>query len=75
MPLPGSGADRRVSFVLGDVSGQGIAAALLIGLIYGRDEQSPWGSGEDDAHTRWRSTSMLSTVCWRPLCLVVLVLV
>ncbi len=36
----------RVAFVLGDVSGHGVSAALLMGLIYGAMSSRPWGIGE-----------------------------
>jgi sigma-B regulation protein RsbU (phosphoserine phosphatase) len=36
-----------VSFILGDVSGHGIAAGLLMGLIHGAMSNSPWGASED----------------------------
>jgi hypothetical protein len=39
--------DGRISFVLGDVSGHGISAALLMGVIYGVMNAPPWGSSDE----------------------------
>jgi serine phosphatase RsbU (regulator of sigma subunit) len=41
-------ADGRVSFALGDVSGHGISAALLMGLIHGAMSSPPWGVSQED---------------------------
>ena len=39
----------RYAFLLGDVSGHGIPAALLMGLIHGAMSSPPWGAGPDEA--------------------------
>lgn len=40
--------DGRVSFALGDVSGHGISAALLMGLIHGAMSSPPWAVSQED---------------------------
>jgi hypothetical protein len=41
--------DGRVAFALGDVSGHGISAALLMGLIHGAMSSPPWEASDEDA--------------------------
>jgi serine phosphatase RsbU (regulator of sigma subunit) len=53
--------DGRVSFVVGDVSGKGISAALLMGLIYGAMSNPPWGSTEDPDRAATRLNELLLT--------------
>lgn len=55
--LPGS----RVSFVLGDVSGHGIASALLMGLLHGAMSSPPWGASEDPDRAAARLNELLRT--------------
>jgi serine phosphatase RsbU (regulator of sigma subunit) len=56
--LPGG----RVSFALGDVSGHGISAALLMGLIHGAMSSPPWGlSDEDPGRAAERLNDLLLT--------------
>ncbi len=44
--------DGRTAFLLGDVSGHGISAALVMGLIHGAMSSPPWGSSPDEAPDR-----------------------
>lgn len=53
--------DGRVSFVVGDVSGHGISAALLMGLIYGSMSNPPWGTSEDPDRAAARLNELLLT--------------
>lgn len=39
----------RYAFLVGDVSGHGISAALLMGLIHGAMNGPPWGLSDDEA--------------------------
>ena len=52
--------DGRTSFVLGDVSGHGISAALLMGLIHGVMNAPPWSaSGEPPDQAAVRLNELL----------------
>jgi hypothetical protein len=52
----------RVAFALGDVSGHGISAALLMGLIHGAMSSPPWGAeGNDPEHGAARLNELLLT--------------
>jgi sigma-B regulation protein RsbU (phosphoserine phosphatase) len=53
--------DGRVSFVVGDVSGHGVSAALLMGLIYGSMSNPPWGTSEDPDRGAARLNELLLT--------------
>jgi sigma-B regulation protein RsbU (phosphoserine phosphatase) len=54
--------DGRVAFAIGDVSGHGISAALLMGLIHGAMSSPPWGlSEEDPARAAERLNQLLIT--------------
>jgi phosphoserine phosphatase RsbU/P len=53
--------DGRVAFALGDVSGHGIAAALLMGLIHGAMNSPPWGLSEDPGRSAERLNHLLVT--------------
>jgi hypothetical protein len=54
-------AGGRVSFVVGDVSGHGISAALLMGLIHGAMSNPPWGASEDPDRAALRLNDLLLT--------------
>ena len=54
-------AGGRVSFVVGDVSGHGISAALLMGLIHGAMSNPPWGASEDPDRAAVRLNDLLLT--------------
>ncbi len=51
--------DGRVSFVVGDVSGHGMAAALLMALTHGAMSNPPWGTTEPAEHSAVRLNSLL----------------
>lgn len=54
--------DGRVTFAIGDVSGHGISAALLMGLIHGAMSSPPWGvTQEDPARAAERLNELLIT--------------
>lgn len=53
--LPGG----RVSFVVGDVSGHGLSAALLMALIHGAMSNPPWGASESPADAAARLNALL----------------
>jgi hypothetical protein len=53
--LPG----ERVSFVVGDVSGHGVSAALLMGVIHGAMSNPPWGAAEDPDRAAVRLNDLL----------------
>ena len=55
LPLP----DGRVSFVLGDVSGHGLSAALLMALIHGAMSNPPWGTSEAPEDSASRLNDLL----------------
>jgi hypothetical protein len=51
--------EGRVSFVLGDVSGHGVAPALLMGLMHGAMSNPPWGASEDPDRAAARLNHLL----------------
>ena len=52
-------SDGRVSFVVGDVSGHGMAAALLMALTHGAMSNPPWGTTEPAEHSAVRLNGLL----------------
>ncbi len=51
----------RLTFVLGDVSGHGMSAALLLGLIQGAMSTPPWGVVNDEAERAASLNELLLT--------------
>jgi len=51
--------DGRVSFVLGDVSGHGLSAALLMALVHGAMSNPPWGTAESPDQSAARLNDLL----------------
>jgi serine phosphatase RsbU (regulator of sigma subunit) len=51
--------DGRVSFVLGDVSGHGLTAALLMALVHGAMSNPPWGTSESPERSAARLNDLL----------------
>jgi sigma-B regulation protein RsbU (phosphoserine phosphatase) len=48
-----------VSFVLGDVSGHGLTAALLMALVHGAMSNPPWGTSESPERSAARLNDLL----------------
>lgn len=53
--------DGRVSFVVGDVSGHGLSAALLMALVHGAMSNPLWGATESPAVSAARLNDLLLT--------------
>jgi hypothetical protein len=49
----------RVSFAIGDASGHGVSAALLMGLIHGAMSNPPWGWSNDPDRAAERLNALL----------------